>query len=82
MIGDLNLTPFSPFFKELLERSGLADARKPLGLHVTWPTMSLPVWIPIDHCLAGTGLRIGEVRRGRDLGSDHYPLEIRVSAAR
>lgn len=82
VVGDLNLTPFSPFYEDLLTQSGLIDARRPQGLHVTWPTMPLPFWIPIDHCLAGVGLNVADVRRGRDLGSDHYPLEIRVMAGR
>ena len=81
-VGDLNLTPFSPFYEDLLTQSGLTDARRPQGVHVTWPTMPLPVWIPIDHCLAGGGVTVADVRRGRDLGSDHYPLEIRVMADR
>ena len=74
--GDLNLTPFSPHFHALLSRSGLLDARQAQGLHVTWPSLPLPLWIPIDHALADPGSGVADVRIGPAIGSDHYPLEI------
>ena len=74
--GDLNLTPFSPHFRQLLDRSGLLDARQAQGLHVTWPSLPLPLWIPIDHALADPGSGVSDVRIGPAIGSDHYPLEI------
>ena len=74
--GDLNLTPFSPHFHQLLARSGLLDARQAQGLHVTWPSLPLPLWIPIDHALADPGSGVADVRIGPAIGSDHYPLEI------
>lgn len=80
VVGDLNLTPFSPHFDALLAATGLRDARRRHGLHFTWPAAWAPLWIPIDHCLAGGGIGVQAVRRGPDLGSDHYPLEIDVSA--
>jgi endonuclease/exonuclease/phosphatase (EEP) superfamily protein YafD len=77
--GDLNLTPFSPHFRQLLDRSGLLDARQAQGLHVTWPSLPLPLWIPIDHALADPGSGVSDVRIGPAIGSDHYPLEIVLS---
>ncbi len=77
--GDLNLTPFSPHFHRLLDRSGLLDARQAQGLHVTWPSLPLPLWIPIDHALADPGSGVSDVRIGPAVGSDHYPLEIMLA---
>jgi len=74
--GDLNLTPFSPHFHQLLSRSNLLDARQAQGLHMTWPSLPLPLWIPIDHALADPGIGVADVRIGPAIGSDHYPLEI------
>lgn len=74
--GDLNVTPFSPYFRDLLTGSGLLDARQAQGLHVTWPSLPLPLWIPIDHALADPGSGVSDVRIGPAIGSDHYPLEI------
>jgi endonuclease/exonuclease/phosphatase (EEP) superfamily protein YafD len=79
VVGDLNLTPFSPHFAALLRTSGLSDSRRPFGLHVTWPARALPLWIPIDHCLVGGSLRAGNVVAGPPMGSDHLPLEIRLA---
>jgi endonuclease/exonuclease/phosphatase (EEP) superfamily protein YafD len=79
VIGDLNLTPFSPYFSRFIERTGLQDARRVDGFHVTWPVSVFPVWIPIDHALADPEVNITSVHAGPDVGSDHFPLEIRVS---
>jgi len=73
--GDLNITPYSPYFRDLLRDAGLSDGRRPFGLHVTWPTWPVPLWIPIDHCLAGGPLVVTRVATGPRIGSDHLPLE-------
>lgn len=73
--GDFNTTPYSPYFQDLLRDAGLSDARRPFGLQVTWPAWPLPVWIPIDHCLAGGPLDVTRVAAGPPIGSDHLPLE-------
>jgi endonuclease/exonuclease/phosphatase (EEP) superfamily protein YafD len=78
IVGDLNITPFSPHFGRFLERARVVDARKPAGFHFTWPAHPLPVWIPIDHALADRSVNVTRVRRGRDAGSDHYPLEVSI----
>ena len=79
VVGDLNLTPFSPYFDRLLVTGNVVDARRPAGFHFTWPTHPVPLWIPIDHVLAHPALRVRNVRRGRDAGSDHYPLEFSLA---
>jgi endonuclease/exonuclease/phosphatase (EEP) superfamily protein YafD len=73
--GDFNTTPYSPYFRDLLRDAGLSDARRPFGLHVTWPAWPVPLWIPIDHCLAGGTLDVTRVAAGQPIGSDHLPLE-------
>lgn len=80
LVGDLNITPFSPFFDDFLDATGLVDTRRPFGFHVTWPTTALPIWIPIDHCLADPSIKILSVQQGPQFGSDHYPLEIAVQS--
>jgi endonuclease/exonuclease/phosphatase (EEP) superfamily protein YafD len=76
VVGDLNLTPYSPRFGRLLADAGLADARRPFGPHVTWPTWPVPLWIPIDHCLVAGPVRATAVTAGPATGSDHRPLEV------
>lgn len=79
VIGDVNLTPFSPYFDRFTDQSGLQDARRVDGFHVTWPTSALPFWIPIDHVLADSETKVATVRAGPDIGSDHFPLEVLLS---
>jgi endonuclease/exonuclease/phosphatase (EEP) superfamily protein YafD len=79
VIGDMNLTPFSPYFNLFTDQTGLQDARRVDGFHVTWPASLLPIWMPIDHALADPEVNITRVLAGPDVGSDHFPLEIFVA---
>jgi endonuclease/exonuclease/phosphatase (EEP) superfamily protein YafD len=74
VLGDLNTTPWSPYFQRLLRDSGLVDTARGAGIRGTWP-VGLP-WmrIPIDHCLVSPELRVADRRRGPAVGSDHYPV--------
>lgn len=74
LLGDLNLTPWSPHFERLLAGSGLRDSRDGRGLFPTWPAGWPPLWIPIDHALFSTGIGIRQRQTGPALGSDHYPV--------
>ena len=75
LIGDLNTTMWSPYFKELVKDTGLRDARLGFGLKPSWP-MPLPALfqIPIDHCLVSDDIEVGAVRTGGHVGSDHRPV--------
>ncbi len=73
--GDFNTTQFSPYFSDLLRDAGLADGGLPFGLQVTWPTWPVPLWIPIDHCLARGAVTVTRLAVGPGIGSDHWPLE-------
>jgi endonuclease/exonuclease/phosphatase (EEP) superfamily protein YafD len=76
LLGDLNTTAYSPFFDSLLTASGLRDCAAGRGLNPTWPALFPPLYIQIDHCLAGPGVRIDGLRAGPRVGSDHLPLEV------
>jgi endonuclease/exonuclease/phosphatase (EEP) superfamily protein YafD len=76
VVGDFNVTPFSPAFGDLLARTGLEDAARPRGLIGTWPTWFPGPRLQIDHCLTDASLAITSVASGPDVGSDHAPLEI------
>lgn len=82
LIGDLNCTPFSPYFQDLVRDSGLRDARDGMGLWPTWPMpLPAPLRIPIDHCLASDDVRVDAFRAGGRTGSDHRPLVVDVTVA-
>jgi endonuclease/exonuclease/phosphatase (EEP) superfamily protein YafD len=66
--GDLNATPWSTALAGTA-RNGLFRAT---GSAPTWPGRH--IGIPIDHVLASTHWRRGEIARGPDIGSDHVPI--------
>lgn len=78
ILGDLNVTPFSPVFSFLLSRGRLADCSAGRGWHPTWPAWFPPLYLQIDHCLVGPGVGVAGLRTGPYVGSDHYPLEVTV----
>ena len=79
LVGDLNTTMWSPYFKDLLRESGLRDTRLGFGLKPTWP-VPLPAFLqlPIDHCLVSSEESVEEIRTGGRTGSDHRPLVVDV----
>jgi endonuclease/exonuclease/phosphatase (EEP) superfamily protein YafD len=72
--GDFNTTPWSPHFRDLLATTGLRDAGTGRGWLPTWPGQLGPAGIPIDHVLVRGEVAVTGLRRGSDVGSDHYPL--------
>lgn len=70
--GDLNCSPWSPFFKDLLKRSGLRDSANGFGLPPTWYVADFFLTaLPIDHILVGSDISVVNRTVGPDLGSDH-----------
>lgn len=83
LAGDLNITPFSPYFDDLLADSGLRDPRRGRGVLTTWPSQSWLLRIPIDHCLVSEEIA-ATLNVGPNVGSDHLPLiaELRLRGSR
>jgi endonuclease/exonuclease/phosphatase (EEP) superfamily protein YafD len=86
LIGDLNVTLWSPYYRRLIVQTGLINAREGFGVLPTWPTYyrSSALMIPIDHCLVSEDIRVINIRTGRHIGSDHLPLivDIEISSRR
>jgi endonuclease/exonuclease/phosphatase (EEP) superfamily protein YafD len=74
VLGDLNTTPWSPYFAALLRSSRLLNGRDGFGILPTWPSFFTPAMIPIDHCLVSPGVQVTRMETGPDIGSDHLPL--------
>lgn len=79
VLGDLNTTPWSPLFTDLLQHSRLRDSRKGFGIQATWPSDLPFLLIPVDHCLVSEELTIANRRVGPHIGSDHYPVIVDFS---
>jgi endonuclease/exonuclease/phosphatase (EEP) superfamily protein YafD len=76
VVGDLNVSPFSPHFQALLAGGNLKSAAQGFGWQPTWPTFLPPAGIQIDHALTGPGVFVTNFRRGSQVGSDHLPIVI------
>ena len=76
LIGDLNITMWSPHYLPL-EDAGLVNARRGRGVKPTFPT-SLPLKIPIDHVMHTADLEVCTFEVGPDINSDHLPLTATV----
>ena len=87
LAGDFNAAPWSYSLRRLDRNLGLQRYSRAMP---SWPAqpgtagpLVLPFPImPIDHAYAGPGWSEVEVRRGPRLGSDHYPLVMRLRARR
>ncbi len=76
LLGDLNATPWSPYFRDLLTRTGLSDGRRGFGIKATWPSFLGPLGIPIDHCLVSDEVIVEDFQLGPSAGSDHRALVV------
>jgi len=84
VMGDLNLTPWSPLFAEFESRSGLAQATGGSMLVPTWyayrKRMALfPFGLVLDHVLISEDLRCVRREIGADVGSDHRAVIVAVT---
>ncbi len=74
LMGDLNMTSWSPYFQRLIKTAGLRDSRQGLGIQATWPTDKKIFLVPLDHILVSSGIQIHQRKVGAYTGSDHYPV--------
>lgn len=76
VVGDFNVTPWSPYFRRFAQNSGLRDARTPGRFDHTWPVTfnNAHIGLAIDHTFAHPSLRLIKRTIGPDLGSDHLPV--------
>jgi endonuclease/exonuclease/phosphatase (EEP) superfamily protein YafD len=81
VIGDLNTTPWSPYFSDLLQAGGFINTSQGLGLYNSWPSWCAWAGIPIDHCLVTPSWSVFKKQLGPQVGSDHLPVIIELQLA-
>jgi endonuclease/exonuclease/phosphatase (EEP) superfamily protein YafD len=74
LAGDLNMTPWAPDFRRLIEKTGLRDAALGRSITATWMSRQAMVGLAIDHVLASPQIGVRDYLVGPDLGSDHLPV--------
>ncbi len=81
VLGDLNLTAYSPVFARFLEAAGLRDAVGEPRWAPTWMAGFWPLALRIDHVLVTPDLCVEHIEVGPSIGSDHRPLIARLRLA-
>ncbi|WP_026380196.1 endonuclease/exonuclease/phosphatase family protein [Afifella pfennigii] len=87
LAGDFNSTPWSYALRRFDAATPLTRVTRALP---TWPStnatfrgrFTLPAFgpvMPLDHVYLGTGLAAADIRRGPNLGSDHYPVIVEIA---
>ncbi|MBD2020149.1 endonuclease/exonuclease/phosphatase family protein [Leptolyngbya sp. FACHB-36] len=81
VIGDFNLTPWSPYYRRFIQQTRLHNASLGFGVLPTYPSPSTlvktPKWliplvrIPIDHCLVSKQVRVSTLRTISHGNADH-----------
>lgn len=76
LIGDLNTTPYSYNYQEMLRISGLQYQNYHFWPEVTWPSWNKYslLKIPIDHILYSPSMVLLDIDSGQQFGSDHHSL--------
>jgi endonuclease/exonuclease/phosphatase (EEP) superfamily protein YafD len=74
LMGDFNITPYSPVYGEFLARTGFTDTRRARTLSPSWPAFLPILGIPIDHCIVSPNITIVSHHGLPRFGSDHYPI--------
>jgi len=78
--GDFNCVPWSQYFARLEKDSGMRNSGRGLLPELTW-TGDLPPFarIPIDHILVSPQVATQSHEQLRAIGSDHYPIFVKLS---
>ena len=72
--GDFNCTPWSPYYRDLIEQLDMVSVAQGRGWSWSWPAVLSFLGIPIDHILISRDIKVRSFSRGPMLGSDHLPL--------
>lgn len=84
LLGDLNLTPSSPRFAQLLERTELRDSLVGHGRQPSYwrfPRLPRTFGVPIDHVLHGSAFGVAAREVFELPGSDHDGVRVELVAA-
>lgn len=82
VVGDLNLSPWSPWFKTVSGNGYLKDTRLGFGLRPTWPTLFPSLLrIPLDYVLHTDDFVVLRWQMLPAIGSDHMPFLVDLTLA-
>jgi endonuclease/exonuclease/phosphatase (EEP) superfamily protein YafD len=78
VIGDFNITQFSPKFPRLLKEYNFIDTQLEFGLQPSWHASRPPILrIPIDQAVVNDQIDVYDRYIGASTGSDHLPVIVK-----
>ena len=75
--GDLNVSMWSPFYRSVIDKSNLYNARQGFGILPTHSVINpsyASLSAPIDHCLVSQDIKVANFKTEPNIGSDHLPI--------
>lgn len=81
VVGDFNSTPWSPYFQQLLEESGLSDSRLSFGIVPTWHAHNFLFQLPIDFALVSADILVSDFYSAQKNSADHLPIVLKFKMA-
>ncbi len=80
VMGDFNLTPWSPFYRDFEEASGLRPVQHPADVTPTWYVLPIfPLGLSLDHIFISEELTSWGRKVGGPTGSDHRSVTVTIS---
>ncbi len=79
IIGDFNTSSYSVVFRDFARSARLKDSRRGFGILPSWPTYFIPMQTTLDHCLVSENIIVSRRATGKDIGSDHLPIEVEIA---
>jgi endonuclease/exonuclease/phosphatase (EEP) superfamily protein YafD len=85
IVGDFNLTPWSPYYRKFIKNTGLHNTRLGFGTLPSWPNpttyikniprLLMPlINIPIDHCFVSKEFGVVDTHISGSANSDHAAI--------
>jgi endonuclease/exonuclease/phosphatase family metal-dependent hydrolase len=75
LVGDMNITPYSPWFWQLERNTRLNNAMQGKSVTGTWPSFIPAIFrIPIDQMLVSDNIEVIKRHVERSHDSDHLPV--------
>ncbi|TWT56833.1 hypothetical protein KOR42_01880 [Thalassoglobus neptunius] len=74
VLGDMNCSPWSPYFRDVCRTGKLRDARIGFEISGTWPAGNPIVRLPIDHILVSPEFSVTSFSNCNNISSEHLPV--------
>lgn len=76
LVGDCNISPFSPLYRTWFGQAGIQASRYGFGLQPTWPRFLPLAYLPIDHVFINDRLTTTDFTVLNQPGSDHQAVRV------